>query len=118
MALHHHERWDGKGYPGQVDIKSAQGDIEKLLALPLPTTGLKEYDIPLFARIVAIADVYDALSSPRAYKEAWPEAKVIETIKADAGTAFDPELVELFVEHYDRIRAAWRLHPDSASHDD
>lgn len=118
VALHHHERWDGKGYPGQVDIKSAQGDIEKLLALPLPTTGLKEYDIPLFARIVAIADVYDALSSPRAYKEAWPEAKVIETIKADAGTAFDPELVELFVERYDRIRAAWRLHPDSASHDD
>jgi len=113
VALHHHERWDGKGYPGQVDIKSAHGDIEKLLALPLPTTGLKEYDIPLFARIVAIADVYDALSSPRAYKEAWPEAKVIETIKADAGKAFDPELVQIFVERYDRIRAAWSMHPDS-----
>ena len=117
VALHHHERWDGKGYPGQVDIKSAHGDIEKLLALPLPTTGLKEYDIPLFARIVAIADVYDALSSPRAYKEAWPEAKVIETIKADAGTAFDPELVQIFVERYDRIRAAWSMHPDSANED-
>ena len=117
VALHHHERWDGKGYPGQVDIKSAHGDIEKLLALPLPTTGLKEYDIPLFARIVAIADVYDALSSPRAYKQAWPEAKVIETIKADAGTAFDPELVQIFVERYDRIRAAWSMHPDSANED-
>ena len=66
---------------------------------------------------MAIADVYDALSSPRAYKEAWPEAKVIETIKADAGTAFDPELVQIFVERYDRIRAAWSMHPDSANED-
>jgi response regulator RpfG family c-di-GMP phosphodiesterase len=42
---------------------------------------------------------------------------VIETIKADAGTAFDPELVQIFVERYDRIRAAWSMHPDSANED-
>jgi len=114
VALRHHERWDGTGYPGKVDLAAARDDITSLLHLPIPETGLSGTEIPLFARIVAIADVYDALSSPRAYKEPWPEAKVIETIRADAGKAFDPELVEIFLERRERIREAWARHPDPA----
>jgi len=66
-------------------------------------------------RLSAVADVFDALSSPRAYKEPWPEAKVLATIRADAGKAFDPELVEIFLERFDRIREIWRQHPDRSS---
>jgi hypothetical protein len=112
VALHHHERWDGSGYPGDEDWVSAAGDIEGLLRRPMKGRGLAGHDIPLFARIVAVADVFDALSSPRAYKEPWPEAKVLATIRADAGKAFDPELVEIFLERFDRIREIWRQHPD------
>jgi response regulator RpfG family c-di-GMP phosphodiesterase len=114
VALRHHERWDGKGYPGKVDLSAAHDDIPRLLELPLSSAGLAGTEIPLFARIVSIADVYDALSSPRAYKEQWPEAKVVETIRADSGKAFDPELVEIFLERRDRIRAAWARHPEPA----
>lgn len=112
VALRHHERWDGKGYPGAADIASAKGDILALRDLPLPAAGLLGEQIPLFARIVSIADVFDALSSRRAYKEPWPEAKVVQTIRDESGRAFDPELVEIFLERIDRIRAAWARHPD------
>jgi HD-GYP domain-containing protein (c-di-GMP phosphodiesterase class II) len=116
VALHHHERWDGTGYPGRADVASAHGDLELLRALPIPAAGLAGTEIPLFARIVSIADVYDALRSPRSYKEPWPESRVLETIRGDAGKAFDPELVEIFLERQDRIRAAWDRHPDTAPH--
>ena len=112
VALHHHERWDGSGYPGDEDWVSAAGDIEGLLQRPMTGRGLAGHDIPLFARIVAVADVFDALSSPRAYKEPWPEERVLSAIRADAGKAFDPELVEIFLERFDRIREIWRQHPD------
>ncbi|MFM1830699.1 MAG: hypothetical protein RLZZ558_1039 [Planctomycetota bacterium] len=114
VALHHHERWDGSGYPGDVDWASAGGDIERLLQWPMTGRGLAGHDIPLFARIVAVADVFDALSSPRAYKDPWPEERVLATIREDAGKAFDPELVEIFMERFDRIREIWRQHPDNA----
>ena len=114
VALRHHERWDGKGYPGKADLASAEGDICELLELPMPSTGLAGSDIPLFARIVSIADVYDALRSARAYKQPWPEEQVLETIRAEAGKAFDPELVEIFLARHDRVRAAWERHPEAA----
>jgi HD-GYP domain-containing protein (c-di-GMP phosphodiesterase class II) len=76
IALYHHERWDGQGYPG----KSA-GD-----------------DIPLAARIVAIADVYDALSVRRVYKDALPHERCVDIIKSESGKHFDPELVGVFVK--------------------
>jgi HD-GYP domain-containing protein (c-di-GMP phosphodiesterase class II) len=76
IALHHHERWDGKGYP----------------------YGLSGEAIPLAARIVAIADVYDALRSKRVYKEAYEHDQCVEAIRCGAGTQFDPELVEVFLE--------------------
>jgi HD-GYP domain-containing protein (c-di-GMP phosphodiesterase class II) len=116
VALHHHERWDGTGYPGRADVASAHGDLELLRELPIPAAGLAGTEIPLFARIVSIADVYDALRSPRSYKEPWPESRVLETIRGDAGKAFDPELVEIFLERQDRIRLAWDRHPDTAPH--
>jgi len=114
-VLHHHERWDGTGYPGRADVASARGRLEALRGLPLPPTGLAGADIPLFARIVAVADVFDALSSRRAYKDPWPEGKVLQTIRDEAGKAFDPELVEIFTQRFGRVKAAWAKHPEESA---
>ena len=72
---HHHERWDGTGYPD----------------------GLKGEAIPLAARIIAVADVWDALRSDRPYRKAWPEKKALEYIREQAGQHFDPQVVEVFL---------------------
>lgn len=74
VALHHHEHWDGNGYPA----------------------GLSGERIPESARIVAVADVFDALTTQRPYKDAWPLAKVMEMFQQQAGTQFEPRLVSLF----------------------
>ncbi|EKD26375.1 MAG: Response regulator receiver modulated metal dependent phosphohydrolase [uncultured bacterium] len=76
IAYHHHERWDGKGYP----------------------EGLKGPDCLIASRIVALTDVYDALRSVRPYKEAWPHDKTCDYIKEQRGLAFDPSIVDLFIE--------------------
>ena len=100
VALHHHERWDGTGYPGPIEPDAELGPPE------IPTRkGLKGKEIPLFARIVGLADVYDALSSKRAYKDAWPESKVLSLLTEESGGHFDPELVEILMERIDEIRA-------------
>jgi putative two-component system response regulator len=88
IALAHHEKWDGSGYP----------------------EGLAGEDIPIEARIVAIADVFDALTSKRPYKEAWPVDKALALIKEESGRHFDPGLVALFLTQLDRvevIRQQW-----------
>lgn len=90
VALQHHERWDGKGYP----------------------QGLKDHNIHLFGRIAAIADVFDALSHKRCYKEAWPLEKIVETFKRDAGTHFDPELVAIFLANIDEFVEINRRFPE------
>ena len=74
--------------------------------------GKKGEEIPLFGRIVAIADVFDALSSRRVYKEAWDEQKVIENIQENAGTQFDPELVEIFMHITDVLHSIQQRYPD------
>ena len=112
VAMHHHERWDGRGYPGEVSIENISSDDQSLLEMQLPSIGMKGDDIPLFARIVAIADVFDALSSHRAYKEAWAPERVEQEMRKESGKAFDPELIEIFFERLDRIRAARARHPD------
>ncbi|MDO9508340.1 MAG: HD domain-containing phosphohydrolase [Thermovirgaceae bacterium] len=71
----HHEKWDGSGYP----------------------RGLKGEQIPLAARLFAIVDVWDALLSDRPYRQGWPEEKVLEHIRALAGTHFKPEDVDMFL---------------------
>ncbi len=82
IALAHHERWDGKGYP----------------------YGLKGKEIPLTARIIAIADVYDALASKRVYKDAFPHSKCVEIIKQGSGTQFDADLVEIWLTIANQFR--------------
>jgi HD-GYP domain-containing protein (c-di-GMP phosphodiesterase class II) len=72
----HHEKWDGTGYPH----------------------GLREEEIPFAARMFAIADVWDALSSDRPYRPAWPISKVREHCKSLSGTHFDPQIVEMLLE--------------------
>jgi len=76
IALAHHEKWDGSGYP----------------------QGLAGEDIPVEARIIAIADVFDALTSVRPYKVAWSVEQAVEHLRAQSGKHFDPRLVELFIE--------------------
>jgi len=111
VALNHHERWDGNGYPGYVDIASG---------LPMPgkgqpdgsALGKSRGEIPLFGRIVALADVFDALSSARVYKEAWSEQDVLDTIEKESGAQFDPELVEIFFSRLDVLRAIQQRYQD------
>ncbi len=97
VVLNHHERWDGRGYPGKIENIHA----EEIHFGP----GKRGEEIPLVARIVAIADVYDALSSERAYKEAWDDEIVLEYIANESGRQFDPELVEVFLGMQDVIRS-------------
>jgi HD-GYP domain-containing protein (c-di-GMP phosphodiesterase class II) len=111
VALNHHERWDGKGYPGFIDPHTQK---------PLPgyetehgtARGKQGEEIPLFGRIVALADVYDALSCRRCYKEAWDNNEVLNTIREEAGKQFDPELVEVFLECVDSFQQIEKLYPD------
>ncbi len=104
VALNHHEKWDGKGYPGYVSVETGN---------PLPghtnadgsPVGKKAEEIPLFGRIVALADVFDALSCTRVYKEAWSEDRVLDTLRKDSGTHFDPELVDIFFNKIETIKS-------------
>jgi response regulator RpfG family c-di-GMP phosphodiesterase len=104
VALNHHEHWDGAGYPGFVDINTGEQlkvkpDGSPVRYRPDGTPYAKKHnEIPLFGRIVAIADVYDALRSKRVYKPAYSEEETVKTIKDLAGTQFDPELVDVFIE--------------------
>lgn len=94
IALHHHQKWNGTGYTGS-DAPPLAGE-----------------DIPLAARITAVADVYDALSCKRCYKEAWPQEKVMETMKHDAGTHFDPEIISCLEEVIETIQAIRKKYSD------
>jgi HD-GYP domain-containing protein (c-di-GMP phosphodiesterase class II) len=110
VAMTHHENWDGTGYPGHVDAGDL-GETPKIEAAEKPVT-LKGEEISIYGRIVSIADVYDALSSKRVYKEVWDEASVLEEIKKSSGSKFDPELVEIFFEAYDVIKSISGKYPD------
>jgi HD-GYP domain-containing protein (c-di-GMP phosphodiesterase class II) len=101
VALTHHENWDGTGYPGWIDAETGEPTRTDENGFPL---GKKGEEIPLVGRIVAIADVYDALLSRRVYKEAWTEENALEEIRSLGGVKFDPELVEVFFEVLPSIR--------------
>ena len=90
IALTHHERWDGKGYPRKIAGS----------------------DIPLFSRIVTIADVFDALTSDRPYKSAWTIDKTITTLKEGRETQFDPNILDAFIDDLPTILAIKQLYQD------
>ena len=97
VALNHHENWDGSGYPGRIENLHAS----KVYMGP----GKQGNEIPLSARVVSIADVYDALVSQRAYKSGWRQEHALRYIQYQAGKKFDPELVGIFVKMDDLLRA-------------
>jgi HD-GYP domain-containing protein (c-di-GMP phosphodiesterase class II) len=111
VALTHHERWDGNGYPGYISGLSEMplGENQDLGKNSVGKTG---EEIPLYGRIVALADVYDALSSVRVYKQAWDEKDVLETISKESGRQFDPELVEIFFSILDVLRSIQKRFQD------
>lgn len=86
VVLHHHEQWDGKGYPRQLGGK----------------------DIPLMARIVAVADAFDAMGSDRPYRQGMPEARLDQVLREGAGKQWDPEVIEAFFRARDDIRTVFR----------
>ncbi|MGB0936819.1 MAG: HD domain-containing phosphohydrolase [Colwellia sp.] len=90
VALNHHERWDGSGYPH----------------------GLSGETIPIEGRITALADVFDALTTKRPYKEAWPLDKTIKKINDESGKHFDPSLVDIFNEQMDQFLEVMKCLPD------
>ena len=97
VALYHHEKWNGSGYTGTSD------------------PPLRGEQIPLAARITAVADVYDALCSQRSYKQAWTPESALEILRKDAGSHFDPEIVECFEDVREVIEAIRQRYPDSDS---
>lgn len=90
IALSHHEKWDGSGYPN----------------------GLRGTAIPVEGRIVALADVFDALTSERPYKKAWSVERAVEHIRAQAGKHFDPDYAHLFIDRIDDILRIKSRFPD------
>lgn len=112
VALNHHEKWDGTGYPGHIDpvTNTVLPGHEDENGLP----KLKKKDeIPLFGRIVAVADVYDALCSRRSYKEPWDEDRILEEMRKSSGTHFDPEIVDAFFTCLDVLKSIAERYPDS-----
>ena len=93
VALTHHERWDGTGYPSGI-------------------SGLK---IPIWGRITAVADVYDALSCHRVYKAAWPQERVLTELNAQKGYHFDPEVVEILFEVLPALGRIFARYPEAES---
>jgi HD-GYP domain-containing protein (c-di-GMP phosphodiesterase class II) len=110
IALCHHENWDGTGYPGWVDPVTGKAVKTGPNGKPL---GKKGEEIPLTGRIVAIADVFDALSSKRVYKEPWTEGQVLTEIRTLGGTKFDPELTDIFFEILPSIKQIQNLYPEA-----
>lgn len=98
IALHHHEKWDGSGYPGAVNLAEDT-------AITCRGARLSGTAIPLEARITALADVYDALASTRVYKMAWDDEDIYAEILAGSGKHFDPDLVDIFFDITDVLKA-------------
>jgi putative two-component system response regulator len=91
IALTHHEWFDGSGYP----------------------QGLRGKAIPLFGRIVGLADAFDAVTSQRPYKEPWNLDRAFAMLEEESNTHFDPRLVQLFLEHNHEIRSIYESHREA-----
>jgi response regulator RpfG family c-di-GMP phosphodiesterase len=90
ICLEHHENWDGSGYPN----------------------GLRGEDISLEGRIVALADVFDALGSQRCYKDPWSLVRIRSFVSEQAGRKFDPRMVTLLFDHWDEAESLRQRYPD------
>jgi putative two-component system response regulator len=95
IALRHHEKWNGSGYPD----------------------GLEGEHIPTEARIVAVADVFDAVTTKRCYKEAWSNEDALSFLHEQSGAHFDPRLIQLFTHQIDQIRAIQEEFGDGTDQD-
>jgi putative two-component system response regulator len=91
ISISHHEKYDGSGYPN----------------------GLRGEDIPIEGRIIALADVFDALASKRVYKEAWPIDKILQTILEDTGSHFDPIVVKAFFDGLKEVMEVYERYQGS-----
>ena len=111
VALNHHEKWDGTGYPGYI---GAISDLpsEGFVGEDANFSPKKGEDIPLFGRIVAVADVYDALCSRRVYKQPWDEDRTLEEMRNSSGSHFDPEIVKAFFNCRDTLKSIAKRYPD------
>ena len=89
IALEHHERWDGSGY-----------------------LGMKGEDISYISRLMAVCDVFDALTSQRYYKEGWSLEDTYNEIVRQSGTQFDPDVVKLFIDNFDKFKQILKSMPD------
>jgi HD-GYP domain-containing protein (c-di-GMP phosphodiesterase class II) len=112
IALTHHENWDGTGYPGWINPNTGITEKTDEQGKPL---GKKGEEIPLGGRIVAIADVYDALCSRRVYKDPWTEDNVLNEMRKLSGSKFDPELIEAFFEILPNIKQTKEQYPEEVS---
>jgi HD-GYP domain-containing protein (c-di-GMP phosphodiesterase class II) len=110
VALNHHEKWDGTGYPGFSD--EVNNEVDMVIDEGIRLTPKRGFDIPLFGRIVALADVYDALSSQRVYKKPWDEYEIINEIKKCSGSHFDPDIVAAFFKCYDILKTISKKYAD------
>lgn len=111
VALNHHEKWDGTGYPGHIDTMSEKvlPGFEGADGQPLPK---RENEIPLLGRIVAVADVYDALRSRRSYKEPWDEDRTLDEMRQSSGKHFDPKIIDAFFSCLDVLKSIAARYPD------
>jgi hypothetical protein len=107
IALNHHERWDGTGYPGHYSGCIVLYDDNKR-----PKKG---EEIPLAARVVALADVFDALANKRVYKKSWAMEDIYDLFRDESGKHFDPDLVEAFFQVTDVIEAIQDRYKDIPS---
>ncbi len=130
IALTHHENWDGTGYPGMVDFRNSFYEVRQIQVEGVERTGevwhapalesgpdgrarrLKGEEIPLAGRIVAVADVFDALCSRRVYKASWDQAAVYDELKKLAGVKFDPDIIDAFFDIITTIEGIQKQFPD------
>jgi HD-GYP domain-containing protein (c-di-GMP phosphodiesterase class II) len=112
IALTHHENWNGSGYPGWVDPMTRKPIKADAQGKPL---GKREEEIPFTGRIVALADVYDALCSHRVYKDPWTEDQVLSEIRNLRETKFDPELTDIFFEVLPNIQQIQNRYPEQTA---
>ncbi|MDR2353067.1 MAG: HD domain-containing protein [Deltaproteobacteria bacterium] len=117
VILDHHERWDGQGYPGWVDIETGE---------PLPghlgeggrVIGKKGEEISIFGRILAVADVYDALITRRPYKDSFDESLSIQIMEQESGHHFDPQVIECLLARRSVLKRIWERFPDTLEQDE